>query len=327
MSTGVGDSRSCALSVLADQNEADMSEATNQAECIVCLKTYLPQGPMSPMVLICGHSCCYECCLSIENKETGTWPCPSRCLEVTREDPRLNLSLVEQLQPPVSGPVRYPTGVQCGNCFNDDATVHCAQCRGSMCSDCSETVHAMPMMKGHTLCGVNEAIHSYTCPVHNEPLKYMCLDCRVVTCTDCREFGKHRGHAHDLLANVAEECREQLRTLMSTLVSMEESTASVGREVEQVAAMIVSTTTAGGPQGESSATSGTAAEAEQLIEVHFNGLQVALEVRRALLLAEVRQDKAHRLSQLEEQYQSLTNQWRYIHATQADILVATEVSV
>ena len=49
------------------------------------------------------------------------------------------------------------------------------------------------------------------CPEHGEVLRYMCLTCDVVSCTDCMNFGLHKGHVHELVTAVADGHRSQLQ--------------------------------------------------------------------------------------------------------------------
>ena len=49
------------------------------------------------------------------------------------------------------------------------------------------------------------------CPEHGEVLKFLCMTCDVVSCTDCMNFGLHKGHVHELVTAVAEGHRSQLQ--------------------------------------------------------------------------------------------------------------------
>jgi hypothetical protein len=46
-----------------------------------------------------------------------------------------------------------------------------------------------------------------SCNLHNEHFKLFCKDCTVAICWMCKEYGEHKGHNAELIANIAKDMR------------------------------------------------------------------------------------------------------------------------
>lgn len=264
---------------------------TSLVECTVCLDHYLIEGAKRPMVLACGHSVCQACCASIKDDGTGCWHCPMRCAEPTRTEPKPNFALLEQLD--VLQELTAEKSFVCPNCDKNDASLYCLQCKHLLCSVCAEVLHTARIMQSHVLCPCSEVRPAAECLAHGEPLKYVCLTCNVLECTDCKDFDKHKGHKHDLLSNVAKSRRRQLRTELTLLDSLEQKAAVVSADVERCVGLV-------GANGE---------EAKHHVEQHFAALEKALAARKAELLSELEDTQAYKLAVLQDQ-QSLIGEHR-----------------
>ena len=121
------------------------------------------------------------------------------------------------------------------------------------------------------------------CPEHDEPFKLMCLDCGVITCMLCKEFGAHQGHRHDLIRNVASGQRDQLAAALSSVDALNELANARARAVEGVvselgvASGVVSC-------GEAPQQTSTVGAAKQRIVNHFCDLHAAIDTRKEELL-------------------------------------------
>ena len=89
----------------------------------------------------------------------------------------------------------------CANCEDAEAALYCAKCEDLLCAACAESTHASKALKKHQMvaaseCAAAAAKQPVLCPEHDEPFKYICLDCNVVACVDCKEFGAHQVPLH-----------------------------------------------------------------------------------------------------------------------------------
>ena len=127
--------------------------------------------------------------------------CPMKCDQETRNEPRRNFALLEQLEV-LKGMSGAPAeALVCANCEDAEAALYCAKCEDLLCAACAESTHASKALKKHQMvaaseCAAAAAKQPVLCPEHDEPFKYMCLDCNVVACVDCKEFGAHQVPLH-----------------------------------------------------------------------------------------------------------------------------------
>ena len=297
------------------------------AECPVCLDRYEAEGDRAPLVYTCGHSICQECSKGLLDAATGQWMCPMRCDELTRTAPRPNFALRDNMEalatmsPPRSGPP------ECDECVKEDACLYCKQCNAAFYAPCSERIHKIKVMKKHQICPLGEESRSLTCAEHDEPLKYMCLDCQEIVCTDCKEFGDHKGHEHDLVKNVACTQREQLKEALGGIEQFDTDATNTARNVEAVLQEIgpAATATAGCCDGQATTENTTVAVAADKIKVHFSELRVALVDREVALLDELEAARAQKLDKLDEQQAALGLQRSLIHTTKYQLETAIQV--
>ncbi len=96
---------------------------------------------------------------------------------------------------------------QCENCMQAAASLWYQTCETPLCQRCMDESHAAKVMQRHPRVPLAERDKLQgppKCLTHGEVLKYICMDCQVVSCTDCMNFGEHKGHTHQLVTAVAE---------------------------------------------------------------------------------------------------------------------------
>ena len=104
--------------------------------------------------------------------------------------------------------------LRCENCEEVQAALWFQTCFVAACQSCMNATHGATILQLHTLVPVSDRWKTQgcqKCPEHGEVLRYMCLTCDVVSCTDCVNFGLHKGHVHELVTAVADGHRSQLQ--------------------------------------------------------------------------------------------------------------------
>ena len=67
--------------------------------------------------------------------------------------------------------------------------------------------HGAKILQRHTRFPVSDRWKTQgppKCPEHGEVLKYLRMTCDVVSCTDCMNFGPHKGHVHELVTALSD---------------------------------------------------------------------------------------------------------------------------
>ena len=103
---------------------------------------------------------------------------------------------------------------RCENCEEVEAALWCQTCEVAACQSCMNATHGANILQLHTQVPVSDRWKTQgppKCPEHGEVLRYMCMTCHVVSCTDCMNFGLHKGQVHELVTAVADGHRSQLR--------------------------------------------------------------------------------------------------------------------
>lgn len=151
------------------------------------------------------------------------------------------------------------------------------------------------------------------------------MECQVVSCIDCMNFGEHKGHDHELITAVAEGHRNQLREGVAAAEAAEATAAAVARTVEAVVDEIGAVPDC---RGKSEGTLGTA---RQQIAVVFGNLRAALDAREEELTAMVDTLANEKVAQANEPLHRLGMHRSTLHAARecaeaAITMAAREVS-
>ena len=291
--------------------------APNAAECPVCMELYESEGEHMPYVFNCAHTLCRACTNDIKTTDgesgAASWRCPS-CQAVTTREPKPNFSLRDII--PSLSKLRLqpsPPAQQCENCTQAAASLWCHNCEAAMCQRCMDETHAAKAMQRHPRVPLAERAQLQgppKCPTHGEVLKYICMDCQVVSCTDCMNFGEHKGHTHQLVTAVAEGQRTQLREGVAAAEAAEAAAARVAAAVEAVADEI------GAARGCCGATGGdgTLEAARRRITEAFGSVRAALDAREGELKAMVDALADEKLARANEQLHELGMHRSRLHA-------------
>jgi len=104
------------------------------------------------------------------------------------------------------------SAASCLNC-SKNASVYCSVC-GDMCNECSTSVHEIPILKSHLQHIVPlqaKPVPDRKCAEHDEKMKLYCVNCQVLACSLCKEFGNHSNHSFKLIAQVSAEAKDSLK--------------------------------------------------------------------------------------------------------------------
>ena len=151
------------------------------------------------------------------------------------------------------------------------------------------------------------------CISHREPLKYVCVDCRKAICADCKDFGKHKGHRHDLLSNtIKAECKE-LNVAKGNLNQanrwLEERVHLIDTAVERMSV------------------ASPAASATQTIENHFRQLWQVLEARKQDLIQKDHDTRTSQISLLQKTKERHVELQNSIQAAMPRVQAALDVRI
>ncbi|XP_068120282.1 germ cell-specific gene 1-like protein 2 isoform X2 [Hyperolius riggenbachi] len=191
--------------------------------------TLTPPADRDPVTLRCGHSFCWDCIDRVldSQAQTGGYSCPE-CREEFQPRPKLsknkalcnivkNLPPAQEKLPPVQ-PKQKISGILCDYCIGVPvpAVKSCLHCEASLCAD-----HLRVHIKSveHVLTEPTSSPKTRKCSVHNEMLKYFCVQDGVCICISCSLAGEHKGHAVETLIVASNKKKENLRTLSKAITS------------------------------------------------------------------------------------------------------------
>ena len=173
--------------------------------------------------------------------------------------------------------------LRCENCEEVQAALWCQTCEVAACQSCMDGTHGAKILQRHTRVPVSDRWKTHSppkCLEHGELLRYMCMTCDVVSCTDCMNYGLHKGHVHELVTAVADGHRSQLQEHMIAAEAADVKAADAARAAEQVIHQI-------GAEP-SRVTSGvTRTNAKQKIMQAFRSFREALDAREQELMTKV----------------------------------------
>jgi len=185
---------------------------SNFLECFYCQEGFEPEGLKVPRILSCGHSMCQQCCHKLQ-KSTPTRsviPCPLECGrtqlgDVGVECLDVNNGLLQQLSV-LTKEVEPDAMPLCGECEENDASLHCSLCREDFCQKCSDVVHqSSKTLRKHLAKKCVVPIHRKPeeqpmCHHHiHQKIQLWCDTCQDLICVECQDpnfDGTHCGDAH-----------------------------------------------------------------------------------------------------------------------------------
>ena len=183
----------------------------------------------------------------------------------------------------------------CGTCDeNNKAEAYCEDCSSGICSNCVGMHKRVKVFKSHKVVSLHSAQpHSSTdlpipCTIHpSEAIKYYCISCSTLACSDC--ILDHKEHDCRHLDKAQEDERAELQ---SVLDEVEKTIPSIVGAIERISDVIKYTCANG-------------EKATEEVNEAFKRINAAIEKRRLEILEEVKTSVAAKTTQLEIQKEGL----------------------
>ena len=224
----------------------------------------------------------------------GTLTCPT-CYK-TSPHPPANLPRHLRIEREVAMSRIQESGeTVCGTCDgNNKAEAYCEDCSSGICSNCVGMHKRAKAFKSHKVVSLHSAQpHSSTdlpipCTIHpSEAIKYYCISCSTLACSDC--ILDHKEHDCRHLDKAQEDERAELQ---SVLDEVEKTIPSIVGAIERISDVIKCTCANG-------------EKATEEVNEAFRQINAAIEKRRLEILEEVKTSIATKTTQLEIQKEGL----------------------
>jgi len=130
--------------------------------------------------------------------------------------------------------------VMCDEVEDHVAVVYCTVCGTHLCQECSLLTHNTRTLNKHKRIPLSEKPREKPlCSYHtSHVMEFTCLepDCRLqpLMCYICKDYGRHKGHKHNLLELEAEQSRGRMVTAVQKMKKFMEEMGDTTRKMEQV---------------------------------------------------------------------------------------------
>merc|ERR1719445_2253748 len=120
------------------------------------------------------------------------------------------------------------------------AVVYCTVCASHLCQQCSQLTHNTRTLAKHKRIPLSEKPREKPqCPYHtSHVMEFTCLepDCNAtpLMCYICKDYGRHKGHKHNLLELEAEQVRLRMGSAVQKMKKFLEEMGETTRKLEQV---------------------------------------------------------------------------------------------
>ena len=267
------------------------SGTTTSVFCNLCSKSFT-----DPRLLPCLHVFCKPCLESLQSRNKGALTCPT-CYK-TSPHPPSNLPRHLRIEREVAiSRIQERGKTVCGTCDkNNKAEAYCEDCSSGMCSNCVGMHKRAKAFKSHKVVSLHSAQpHSSTdlyipipCSIHpSETIKYYCISCSTLACSDC--ILDHKEHDCRHLDKTQEDEKAELQ---SVLDEVEKTIPSIVGAIERISDVIKCTCANG-------------EKATEEVNEAFRRINAAVENRRLEILEEVKTSVAAKTTQLEIQKEGL----------------------
>ncbi|XP_073479734.1 zinc-binding protein A33-like [Aquarana catesbeiana] len=179
-----------------------MAAAAIQQElkCCICLNIY-----SEPTTLPCGHTFCKQC-IQKAFQTSRQRSCPE-CRQGLPEGMDLNrntkmCSIIEHL---TSTRSKHQGG--CSYCDGTPEKL-CLDCETPLCCD-----HLKKHKAEHVLTDVSTPLQDRKCPIHQELLKFYCMEEGISICASCGVTGDHKHHKIQKLSDLSNKEKSDLKIL------------------------------------------------------------------------------------------------------------------
>ena len=118
--------------------------------------------------------------------------------------------------------------------------VYCTVCGSHLCEQCSQLTHNTRTLAKHKRIPLSEKPREKPiCPYHtSHVMEFTCLepDCVAspLMCYICKDYGRHKGHRHNLLELEAEQVRVRMGSAVQKMKKFLEEMGETTRKLEQV---------------------------------------------------------------------------------------------
>ena len=264
-----------------------MATTGTTLSCKLCSKAFT-----DPRLLPCLHIFCKSCLESLQSQNEGSLTCPT-CYK-TSPLPPADLPRHLRIEREVAmSRIQEGGEAMCGICNeNNGASAYCEECASNLCSDCVRIHARFRTMRSHTIVPLTSAsvmsVPSFLCSVHsNEVIKYYCLSCGSLVCSDCLIF--HKKHDWRPLDEAKDIERGELQAILQEVDKAIPPIATAVKLINNVCKFV----------------SSNKDRVEEQIDEACRKIIAAVDKRRAELLQEVRDSAVSKTTQLEIQKESL----------------------
>jgi len=222
----------------------------------VCEDTFQLHGDKIPRLLFCGHTLCHACLLRLPTQD-GLISCPFDRQQTLLGNNGVwelnkNFALMEmiervQIQESADTCLSYQwlerereLAVPCDEDDDHVAVVYCTVCGTHLCEQCSQLTHNTRTLAKHKRIPLSEKPREKPiCPYHtSHVMEFTCLepDCNAtpLMCYICKDYGRHKGHKHNLLELEAEQVRARMATAVQKMKKFMEEMGDTTRKLEHV---------------------------------------------------------------------------------------------
>ena len=265
---------------------------TAPASCNLCSKSFT-----DPRLLPCLHVFCKSCLEFLQPRNEGTLTCPT-CYK-TSPHPPANLPRHLRIERDVAMSRIQESGeTVCDTCDeNNKAEAYCEDCSSGICSSCVGMHKRVKIFKTHKVVSVvslhSAQPHSSTdlpipCTIHpSEAIKYYCISCSTLACSDC--ILDHKEHDCRHLDKAQEDERAELQLVLD---EVEKTIPSIVGAIGRISNVIKCTCANG-------------EKATEEVNEAFRQIYAAVEKRRLEILEEVKTSVAAKTTQPEIQKEGL----------------------
>eukprot|EP00090_Calanus_glacialis_P010609 TRINITY_DN19049_c0_g1_i1.p1 TRINITY_DN19049_c0_g1~~TRINITY_DN19049_c0_g1_i1.p1 ORF type:complete len:602 (-),score=134.15 TRINITY_DN19049_c0_g1_i1:284-2089(-) len=224
-------------------------------ECRVCEDVFELHGDKIPRLLFCGHTLCHACLLRLPTQD-GLISCPfdrQNTLLGNNGVWELNknfalMEMIERIQIQENTDTysqqflerERELAVACDEVEEHMAVVYCTVCGTHLCEQCSELTHATRTLAKHRRIPLSEKPKEKpVCAYHtSHVMEFTCLepDCSAapLMCYICKDYGRHKGHQHNLLELEAEQARARMAGAVQKMKKFMEEMGDTTRKLEHV---------------------------------------------------------------------------------------------
>jgi len=308
------------------QSHSSLAKKSNILECRVCEDTFQLHGDKIPRLLFCGHTLCHACLLRLPTQD-GLISCPfdrQQTLLGNNGVWELNknfalMEMIERVQIQESASLvsghqwlerERELAVVCDEDEEHVAVVYCTVCGSHLCQQCSQLTHNTRTLAKHKRIPLSEKPREKPiCPYHtSHVMEFTCLepDCVAtpLMCYICKDYGRHKGHKHNLLELEAEQVRVRMGSAVQKMKKFLEEMGDTTRKLEQVLAEIRGEDEDVRDRGQGDL--GTAEAARRRVRLYFQQLRDQLCVQEVAALTVVDTHVRERMCSVRQQEEDMT---------------------